>query len=80
MGATKTQITNLLEMRFDYQSARNVLNNWRKFAQIKIVGNKKTLGMLEGFYGVTDDVVEVKNGENHSSGQTTPSLIKIPSL
>ena len=35
MGATKTQITNLLEMRFDYQSARNVLNNWRKFAQIK---------------------------------------------
>lgn len=35
MGATKTQITNLLEMRYDYQSARNVLNNWRKFAQIK---------------------------------------------
>lgn len=35
MGATKTQITNLLEMRFDYQSARNVFNNWRRFAQIK---------------------------------------------
>ena len=32
------------------------------YPNIKIVGNKKTLGMLEGFYGVTDDVVEVKNG------------------
>ena len=30
------------------------------YPNIKIVGNKKTLGMLEGFYGVTDDVVEVK--------------------
>lgn len=35
MGATKSHILNLLEMRFDFQSARNVLNNWRKFAQIK---------------------------------------------
>ena len=36
------------------------------YPNIKIVGNKKTLGMLEGFYGVTDDVVEVKNGETLS--------------
>ena len=35
MGASKTQITNYLEMRFDYQSARNVLVNWRKSAKIK---------------------------------------------
>ena len=35
MGANKTQITNYLEMRFDYQSARNVLVNWRKSAKIK---------------------------------------------
>lgn len=35
MGATKSHILNLLEMRFDFQSARNVLNNWKKFAQIK---------------------------------------------
>ena len=38
------------------------------YPNIKIVGNKKTLGMLEGFYGVTDDVVEVKNGETLSTG------------
>lgn len=35
MGASKTQITNFLEMRYDYQSARNVLVNWRKAAKIK---------------------------------------------
>ena len=35
MGASKTQITNYLEMRYDYQSARNVLVNWRKAAKIK---------------------------------------------
>ncbi len=35
MGATKTQVMNLLELRYDYQSARNVLVNWRKAAGIK---------------------------------------------
>ena len=30
MGASKTQVTNYLEMRFDYLSARNILINWRK--------------------------------------------------
>ena len=30
MGASKTHVLNLLEMRFDYVSARNVWNNWRK--------------------------------------------------
>ena len=35
MGVSKTHITNLLEMRFDFLSARNVLNNWRKSVGIK---------------------------------------------
>ena len=35
MGASKTQVMNLLELRYDYQSARNVLVNWRKAAGIK---------------------------------------------
>ncbi len=35
MGVSRTHITNLLEMRFDFLSARNVLNNWRKSAGIK---------------------------------------------
>ena len=41
-------------------SSRNITLTSRSWA------TKKTLGMLEGFYGVTDDVVEVKNGETLS--------------
>ena len=48
------------------------------YPNIKIVGNKKTLGMLEGFYGVTDDVVEVKNGETLSLGSHELSFVLIP--
>ena len=48
------------------------------YPNIKIVGNKKTLGMLEGFYGVTDDVVEVKNGETLSLGNHELSFVLIP--
>ena len=35
MGVSVPQLYNLLEMRFDYQSARNTFNNWRKLAKIK---------------------------------------------
>ena len=48
------------------------------YPNIKIVGNKKTLGMLEGFYGVTDDVVEVKNGATLSLGNHELSFVLIP--
>ena len=30
---------------------------------IQIVGNKKTFQMAEGFYGVTDGLLEIKNGD-----------------
>ena len=48
------------------------------YPNIKIVGNKKTLGMLQGFYGVTDDVVEVKNGETLNLGNHELSFVLIP--
>ena len=35
MSANKLRITNILELRFDYVSARNVLANWRKLNGIK---------------------------------------------
>lgn len=35
MSADKHRITNILEMRYDYISARNVLANWRKLNGIK---------------------------------------------
>ena len=35
MSADKHRMTNILEMRYDYISARNVLANWRKLNGIK---------------------------------------------
>ncbi len=35
MGTTQQHILNLLETKFDYQSARNVLTNWQKAHTIK---------------------------------------------
>ncbi len=35
MSADKNRVINYLELRFDYLSARNVLNNWRKVNNIK---------------------------------------------
>ncbi len=35
MSIDKIRITNLLELRYDYMSARNVLNNWQKQSGIK---------------------------------------------
>lgn len=35
MGVDKSHLLNLLEMRFDYQSARNILVNWRKSSSRK---------------------------------------------
>lgn len=35
MGANKTRVLNMMEMRYDYVSARNVFNNWRKEVGLK---------------------------------------------
>lgn len=48
------------------------------YPQIKIVGNKKTLSMLEGFYDVTNDVIEVKNGEVLQLGQHDLQFVLTP--
>ena len=39
------------------------------YPDMQVIGNKKTIGMLEGFYGVTDNCVEVKNAESIALGK-----------
>ncbi len=54
---TKTHVLNLLEMRFDYQSARNVVTNWRKGAGLK--GDPADYGM--GELSALADYIEANN-------------------
>ena len=46
------------------------------YPNIKIVGNKKTLGMLEGFYGVTDDVVEIRKVSDDTLVGSAPDITR----
>lgn len=41
----------------------------RYFPEITLVGNAKTLSMIEGFYGVTGSTLEVKDGDTLSIGK-----------
>ena len=45
---------------------------------IEIIGNKKTFQMAEGFYGVTDGLREVKNGDKLSLGAYELQFVLTP--
>ena len=48
------------------------------YPDIQIIGNKKTFQMMEGFYGVTENTVEVKNGDSIELGSHTLSFVLVP--
>lgn len=56
-------------MEPDHSSSISELK--RRYPDVKIIGNAKTLAMLNGFYGITDNVVEVKDCESMSVGENT---------
>jgi len=39
------------------------------YPDIKIIGNKKTLPMLDGFFGITKNTIEISEGEKISTGK-----------
>ena len=45
---------------------------------IKVIGNKKTFGMMSGFYGIVSDTLEVKNGDTLDLGDNTLSFVLTP--
>ena len=48
------------------------------YPDIQIVGNKKTFQMMEGFYGIADNTVEVKNGDSIALGELSLSFVLTP--
>ena len=45
---------------------------------IQVIGNKKTFGMLSGFYGISDNELEVKNGDTLSLGKHELKFVLTP--
>jgi flavorubredoxin len=48
------------------------------YPDIQIVGNKKTFQMMEGFYGIADNTVEIKNGDSIALGELSLSFVLTP--
>ena len=48
------------------------------YPDVKIIGNKKTFGMMKGFYGIEDGDVEVKDGDTLSLGSHELKFVMTP--
>lgn len=48
------------------------------YPNIQLVGNKKTFQMIEGFYGITEGALEVKNGDAIELGSHTLQFVLTP--
>lgn len=48
------------------------------YPNIKVVGNKKTFGMMQGFYGIGGDEIEVKSGDKLSLGSYELTFVLTP--
>ncbi|MDY3898213.1 MAG: FprA family A-type flavoprotein [Prevotella sp.] len=48
------------------------------YPEIKIIGNKKTFSMIQGFYGIGDDIMVVNNGDTLSLGSSELSFVLTP--
>jgi flavorubredoxin len=48
------------------------------YPDVKVIGNKKTFGMMSGFYGICKDEMEVKGGETLELGHHTLNFVMTP--
>ena len=50
------------------------------YPDIQVIGNKKTFDMMAGFYGIKDNTIEMKNGEELSLGSHTLQFFMTPMI
>ena len=48
------------------------------YPEVQVIGNKRTFGMLSGFYGISDNELEVKNGDTLSLGKHQLQFVLTP--
>ena len=48
------------------------------YPDVKIIGNKKTFGMMQGFYGIEEGDIEVKEGDTLQPGTLTLKFVMTP--
>lgn len=50
----------------------------RRFPEIKIVGNNKTFKVLQAYYGITDNLIEIKDGDTLDLGYHKLKFVLTP--
>lgn len=76
VGDEKIDYVVVNHMEPDHSSS--LLQLIEKYPNIKIVCNKKTIDMLNGFYGITQNIFEIKDGDNLQIGSRTLSFYLTP--
>ncbi|MGL5771759.1 MAG: FprA family A-type flavoprotein, partial [Bacteroidales bacterium] len=60
-------------MEPDHSSSIAIIKN--RYPDMKIIGNSKTISMIEGFYGITGNEIEVKEGDTLDLGYHKLSFV-----
>ncbi|MBP7767783.1 MAG: FprA family A-type flavoprotein [Prevotella sp.] len=63
-------------MEPDHSGSLTLLRQF--YPDVKVVGNKKTFGMAEGFYNITEGTLEVKHGDTLELGHHTLQFFMTP--
>ena len=63
-------------MEPDHSGAIELIRKY--YPEITIIGNKKTFGMMKGFYGIQENTLEVKNGDSLDLGSRKLQFVLTP--
>ena len=63
-------------MEPDHSGAIELIRKY--YPNITLVGNKKTFGMVQGFYGIGTNLLEVKNGDRLALGSRELQFVLTP--
>lgn len=79
LGDRKPDYLIINHMEPDHSGSIEILRS--TFPNLQIVGNAQTVAMVKGFYGVTDDTLTIKDGDELSLGDgTTMQFILTPMI
>ena len=76
IGDRKIDYIVINHMEPDHSGSLALLKKY--YPDMQIVGNKKTFGMIQGFYGIEGDALEVKNGDTVTLGTHTLQFVLTP--
>ena len=76
IGDRKIDYLVINHMEPDHSGAIELIRKY--YPEITIIGNKKTFGMMKGFYGINNNTLEVKNGDTLNLGSRELKFVLTP--